>query len=138
MTVSNVNDKIYMIGGTEIRWPHDPLAEVWECGLEFLSPVGVQFESNEEIIPRDFALRQNYPNPFNLSTNITFSLPHSEDITVKVYNILGQEIATLMSAKLPPGNYQYEWSAEGLASGLYFVEMKAGDFTDVKKAVLLK
>jgi len=93
-----------------------------------------------------FALRQNYPNPFNLTTNIEFSIPKSEFVTLKVYNILGEQVATLVSEKLAAGQYKYEWDARDLASGIYLYRLQAGDpesssgqvFVDIKKMILTK
>ncbi|MHA2032302.1 MAG: T9SS type A sorting domain-containing protein [Candidatus Kariarchaeaceae archaeon] len=89
--------------------------------------------------PTKFSLSQNYPNPFNPSTTIEFTLPKPDFVTLKIYNLLGQEVATLVSDRLASGNYKYNWDASGLASGLYFYRL----FTDsgyemVKKLVLVK
>ena len=85
-----------------------------------------------------FVLEHNYPNPFNPSTTIEFSIPNSEFVTLKIYNILGQEVATLVSGKLIPGNYKYTWDAESLANGVYLYRIQAGNFHQVKKMMLLK
>ncbi len=89
-------------------------------------------------IPLEFSLSQNYPNPFNPSTTIEFSIPKSEFVTLKIYNLLGQEVATLVSEKLATGNYKYEWDAGLLASGVYIYKIQAGSFHKVRKMVYLK
>ena len=89
-------------------------------------------------IPERFSLSQNYPNPFNPTTTIEFSLPQSGFVTLKVYNILGEEVATLVSKELNEGKYKYEWNANSLASGVYLFRIKAGKFQAVKKMILMK
>jgi polyhydroxybutyrate depolymerase len=93
---------------------------------------------NEINVPMDYALKQNYPNPFNPTTNIEFSIPKSELVTLKVYNILGEEVTRLISERLSIGSYAYEWDASKLANGVYLYQLKAGNFVETKKMVLLK
>lgn len=88
--------------------------------------------------PANYDLRQNFPNPFNPTTTIEFSIPQSTVVTLKIYNILGEEITTLVSEKLAAGNYKYEWDAFNLSSGIYYYQIEARDFVDVKKMVLMK
>jgi hypothetical protein len=85
-----------------------------------------------------YFLSQNYPNPFNPSTTIEFILPKSELTTLKVYNILGKEVATLVSNKLNQGNHTYQFDGKILASGIYYYQLVAGDYREVKKMVLLR
>ena len=89
-------------------------------------------------IPDRLNLSQNYPNPFNPSTTINFQLPNSEFTTLKVYNILGKEVATLVSNKLNQGNHSYTFDGNNLASGVYYYQLVAGDFMEVKKMILLR
>ena len=84
-------------------------------------------EKKHSIIPDNFNLFQNYPNPFNPSTAIEFSNPRTEFVTLKIYDLLGQEVATLVSDKLKAGNYTFTWDAGFLASGVYYYQLKAGD-----------
>ena len=100
-------------------------------------PVGIDESSNSKI-PDNYLLEQNYPNPFNPSTNIEFSIPKSEYIELKVYNIVGEEISTLVSKKLNPGNHMYTFDGKNLASGIYYYQLVAGDFREVKKMILLR
>lgn len=95
-------------------------------------------ESLSEIIPSNFSLSQNYPNPFNPSTTISFSLPNNEFVTLKVFNILGSEVATLINENLSAGAYKYSFDAKNLASGVYLYELKAGNFREFRKMNLLK
>ena len=89
-------------------------------------------------IPQSYRLGQNYPNPFNPTTTIEFALPKTEFVTLKIYNILGEQVATLVSEKLISGKYKYDWDAGGLASGVYLYRIQAGDYVEVKKMVLLR
>jgi hypothetical protein len=88
--------------------------------------------------PQKYMLKQNYPNPFNPRTNIQFSIPKTEHVTLKIYNMLGQEIATLVSDKLAQGHHKYTWDASDFASGVYYYKIEAGTFIQTKKLVLLK
>jgi hypothetical protein len=85
-----------------------------------------------------FTLSQNYPNPFNPSTIIEFTLPKSEFVALKVYNILGEEVATLVSDKLQAGDHTYNFEGSTLASGVYLYRIEAGEYNKVKKMILLK
>ncbi len=89
-------------------------------------------------IPLTYALYQNYPNPFNPTTTIKYSIPNTERVTLKIYNILGQEVATLVDEEQKPGVYELKFDAGNLASGVYFYRLKAGGFTAVKKMMLVK
>ena len=91
--------------------------------------------------PESFALEQNYPNPFNPSTIIRYSLPREGVVTLKVYNVLGQEVATLLNnEKQDEGEFEVEFNASTLSSGVYFYRMNVnnGEFVSVKKLMLLK
>ena len=100
-------------------------------------PTDVQEESQTGA-PDDFALHQNYPNPFNPSTTIKFSLPHSNYVSLKVFNMLGEVVATLVDEELNVGTYTTQWNASSVASGIYFYRLQAGEFAATKKLLLLK
>jgi len=85
-----------------------------------------------------FQLHQNYPNPFNPTTTIIYEVAKSEKTIVSIYNILGKEIATLVSEIKQPGKYQVIWEAGDQPTGMYFVRMQAGNYTSVRKMMLLK
>jgi hypothetical protein len=90
-------------------------------------------------VAQNFELEQNYPNPFNPSTTIRFSLPTSQVVTLKVYDMLGREVATLVNGeRLGAGNYAYQFMANGLASGTYIYRLQAGNFVEAKKMTLVK
>jgi hypothetical protein len=96
----------------------------------------VQYTS--ETFPSSYVLRQNYPNPFNPSTTIEFALPKSAYVTLRVYDLLGRQVGELVNEKLEPGMYKTQWNASGLASGVYFYRLQAGEFTETKKLLLLR
>ena len=96
----------------------------------------VEDQSNE--IPSQFVLEQNYPNPFNPSTTINFSVPSSEFVTLKVYDILGKEVATLVNEEKQAGYYSVNFNASNLATGLYIYKLQAGNFVQTKKMILLR
>jgi hypothetical protein len=102
-------------------------------------PEGVaSVENISGVTPGNYLLEQNYPNPFNPSTTINFSIPNSEFVTLKVFNILGSEVATLVNENLSAGAYRFNFDAQGLASGIYLYELNAGSFREIKKMNLLK
>ena len=88
--------------------------------------------------PVDFSLYQNYPNPFNPVTMINYQLPMINDVELNIYNLIGKKVATLVSERQSAGAYQVEWDATDLASGVYYYQLKAGEFREVKKMVLVK
>jgi hypothetical protein len=88
--------------------------------------------------PADFRLEQNYPNPFNPVTNISFCIPYRSNVSLKIYDLKGEEIIKIISEELSAGNYSVHWNAEGFPSGIYFYCLKAGNYTQTKKLVLLK
>lgn len=88
--------------------------------------------------PDDFELTQNYPNPFNPSTNIQFSLPEESFVTLKVYNVQGEEVAALVNENLSTGTYSADWSASNMPSGMYIYTLSAGEVFLSKKMLLMK
>jgi len=90
------------------------------------------------VVPEDYTLEQNYPNPFNPSTVIKFNLTSQNDVQLKIYDVLGNEVMTLVNQKLSAGSYNFEFNGNGLSSGVYFYRLQAGNFSDVKKMTLLK
>ena len=88
--------------------------------------------------PMQYELHQNYPNPFNPITRITYSIPQSSYITLKVYNLLGQEVTTLFEGVQQAGNHIVNFDATGLTSGIYFYRLQANGYVETKKLVLMK
>ena len=94
-------------------------------------------------LPEQFSLEQNYPNPFNPSTTIKYSIPASEFVTLKIYDVLGNEVASLVNEEKPAGTYEVEFNShsdegQNLSSGFYFYKMQAGSYTQTKKLILMK
>lgn len=106
--------------------------------VEVTNPViGITPISSE--IPRSYELKQNYPNPFNPITNIEFSIVKSNNVTLIIYNSIGQKVTTLVNQQLAPGRYKYDFNASGLPSGSYYYRLKAGDdYVKTNKMILLK
>ncbi len=100
------------------------------------NPNGVEDENNSQ--PLNYQLAQNYPNPFNPSTQITFKLPEAGFVSLKVFDVIGREVAELVNEVKPAGNYDVNFNAAGLASGIYFYRIKSGKFIDTKKMILMK
>lgn len=91
-----------------------------------------------EVFPQPFILLQNYPNPFAQTTTVAYTLSKAEQVKLTVYNALGEEVASLTDAYQVPGRYTQAWHAEGLPSGLYFYQLRVGDYRVVKKMTLLR
>jgi hypothetical protein len=92
----------------------------------------------EKEIPTEYSISQNYPNPFNPSTTITFDLPRTDEVILKVFNILGEEVATLVSDRLNAGSYSYDWDASQMASGVYLYRLEAGEYIETRKMILMR
>ena len=98
----------------------------------------ISVDDNDDIIPSEFSLKQNYPNPFNPSTKIKFDVPAESFITLKVYDLLGNEIAILVNEDKNAGVYEIDFNGYGLPSGIYFYKLTTGNFSETKKLVLMK
>ncbi len=90
------------------------------------------------IIPEDFELRQNYPNPFNPSTTIVFALPKAVKVQLRIYDVLGRMVATLVNEQMQAGQYEIKFEARGLPTGLYFYRIQADKFVETRKMLLVK
>lgn len=110
----------------------------WTYTLIFYVPNWNGIEDELNPLPKEFTLEQNYPNPLNPSTTIKYSIPTSSQVTLKIFNTLGQEIETLVNEEKPLGTYELNWNAANLPSGVYFYQLKAGPFVETKKMIILK
>jgi subtilisin-like proprotein convertase family protein len=106
----------------------------WCLQMETRANVGVE----ENTVPVKYELSQNYPNPFNNSTRLKFAIAKTGNVKITVYDVLGRHMQTLVNEVLQPGTYNTSFDASMLSSGVYFYRMEAGDFTDVKRFVVLK
>ena len=93
---------------------------------------------DEQLFPLVYSLRQNYPNPFNPFTSIEYVLPRTSFVSLKIYNVLGEEVAALVNGAKPAGIQKIEWQADGFPSGVYFYRLQTGDFVETKKLILLR
>ncbi len=107
----------------------------WSMDISYSNATGVNDKGNTIIA---YKLFQNYPNPFNPTTMINYSIPKTSLVTIKVYDILGKEVETLVNEQKAPGNYNIEFNANRLSSGIYFYRMQAGSFVSTKKLIILK
>jgi Secretion system C-terminal sorting domain len=143
------NDGNYIIYGQSKPFYQSNSSDVLLVKVNFNSINGITGDNNS--IPSDFVLQQNFPNPFNPTTKIKYSIPFPPAssplangrnevgfVTLKVYDILGREIITLVNEFKEPGNYEVEFNAGLLASGIYFYKLQAGSFVEMKKMILLK
>jgi photosystem II stability/assembly factor-like uncharacterized protein len=118
---------------------YGPWSSVWNFRTQSLT--GIRQYSNS--IPNEFKMYNNYPNPFNPETKIKFDIPSAgngrdRSVQLKIYDILGREVAVLINESLQPGKYEINFNAANLASGIYYYRINAGDYVDVKKMVLVK
>lgn len=104
---------------------------------DLFEPAGTAIDEDGEV-PRRFALHQNYPNPFNPSTMIRYELPSDGRVMLKVFNVLGREMMTLVDTRQSPGTYEVSFDASSLPSGTYFYQLRAGDFVQTKSFVLVR
>ena len=117
---------------------------VWKRSLTDL----MGFNKTSSQVPERFSLYQNYPNPFNPTTKIKFEIPNVNPpftkggqggfSSLKIFDLLGREVTTLVNEKLSPGSYEVEWNADGFASGIYFYQLKTQSYTETKKMLLIK
>jgi hypothetical protein len=117
--------KLNQVGATEIRKP------ISKINLRLTAPSLME-------IPKEFSLQQNYPNPFNPSTEIRYEVPISSRVSIKIFDILGKELTTLVDRFESPGVRTIIWNAENNPSGIYFVKMNANTYSDIKKLVLIR
>jgi hypothetical protein len=108
-------------------------SEVWR--FKTVNPLGID---DEGFVLTEYVLDQNYPNPFNPKTNFRFNIPSAGITTLKIYNLLGQEVAVVLDEYMNPGSYDVPFDASGLASGIYLYRIRVNDFTSSKKMILLK
>jgi uncharacterized Ntn-hydrolase superfamily protein len=113
----------------------DTVTIFWKAVVTYVNPTSVEEKNSFQL---EFHLYQNYPQPFNPSTTIDYQIPFTEFVSLKVYDVLGKEVATLVNEEKPAGSYEVEFNGTKLSSGVYLYKMQAGSFTDTKKLILVK
>jgi len=104
----------------------------------YLNPESTTGVKSNSPVPSSYSLSQNYPNPFNPSTQIRFTIPEKTNVKLEVYNLIGQKVADLVNSELSAGEYSITFNASGLSSGIYLYRLQAGNFSSVKKMILMK
>jgi hypothetical protein len=112
------------------------IASIWE--IEFYGRDKFYKINNGTESPTSFMLSQNYPNPFNPSTTFEYSIAKQSSVLIRIYDLIGNEIETLVNEEKPVGTYELTWNASNLPSGVYFYQLQAGDFVETKKMILMK
>lgn len=149
--------RIYSTTDSGITWERDfatypylthlgfrPHVSLWTAGiycsiLKYNTPLPSSITIGQNLnLPAEFALLQNYPNPFNPSTTIRYDIPQASQVTIKIFDALGAESAVLLNEFKQPGRYTVEWNAKKFASGVYYYTIKAANFVQTKKMILLK
>lgn len=131
MATAEYRGGLYVVGGiNEFANAVDIVEQIVPQGTAGINP--------ETEMPEGYYLYQNYPNPFNPITKINYSIPEISFVTLKLYDVLGNEIAILVEEEKPAGNYSTDFSAEALPSGTYFYKLTAGNFSETKKMILLR
>jgi hypothetical protein len=135
-SVDLTDDRGYIIAGYTWNWETPADAWLVKTGPDTSASHAPSIEWVSH--PLDFALHPAYPNPFNPTTTISFDLPFQSKVSMTIYNLLGQRVAVLMNGYMLPGNHRLAWDALDLPSGIYFVQLSAGESTQSRKVVLLK
>ncbi len=126
-------------GSNKICLAGNRIYSINENGLTILKNDLITNMKNEtKSLPTQYSLSQNYPNPFNPSTMIKFGIPKESNVTLEVYNLLGQEVTQLVNQQLKAGYHEVEFNNSNLTSGIYFYRLQAGEFADTKKMLLLR
>jgi hypothetical protein len=131
----NLNGSLGQSGiGLVLNSNYTHRAGFWENVYFILTDV----DDSESELPISFGISQNYPNPFNPTTTIKYSVPEESFVSIRVYDILGRLVTSLVEEEQTIGYYEVKFNAINIASGAYFYRMEAGDFVDIKKLIILK
>jgi hypothetical protein len=139
--LNKTNEGVFIfIAGRPYRYNNTASATDYEYMIDnYMTSALVSVEDHSESnLPTGYNLAQNYPNPFNPSTQISYSIPNSEFVSLKIYDVLGREVTTLVNGVQSASNYSVNFDAGKLSSGIYFYTLKAGNFVETKKMLLLR
>lgn len=130
---------LYMYSSGGVFGYMKTIVNLWaDPSIKLKYDVTVDVDNPEIEMPTTFVLGQNYPNPFNPTTNIKYQIAEHGFVSLKIYDVLGNEIASLVNKENPAGIYEVEWNASGFSSGIYFYQLKTGNFVETRKMVLIK
>jgi len=133
------NYNIFPINLSGVLYYNNMLSHPGKSGLEFdISTTPMAVSTGSSNLPKNYSLGQNYPNPFNPTTVIQYQIPVSGFVSLTVYNLLGQKITQLVNEEKPAGIYNVAFNAKDLSSGIYFYKLTSGNYTSIKKMILLK
>jgi N-acetylneuraminic acid mutarotase len=133
LCAASIGNKIYAIGGSKRGWPYKPLGTTEVLDLSKVTAI-----NSGDKQPATFNLHQNYPNPFNSSTTIEFKMPEAANVKISIYDINGKLIEELINEPRSAGSNFVTWNPVNIPSGIYFYRVKAGDYSAVKKCILMK
>ena len=133
LSAAAIGNKIYAIGGSTNDWPYKPVGTTQVLDLEKVSNIYTKPE-----LPTEYTLQQNHPNPFNSATTIKYKIPTASNVIISIYDINGKLIEELINNHKPAGSYTINWNPVNISSGIFFYKFKSGNFSAVKKCVLLK
>ncbi|MBK7160362.1 MAG: T9SS type A sorting domain-containing protein [Ignavibacteria bacterium] len=129
------NDKIISVWNDERNGPFDVYCNI----RSFSNPdTTVNVIQTSSITPENFELYQNYPNPFNPTTNLEFGIPELEFVSLKIFDVLGNEVSTLVNESKPAGRYEVTFNGAGLPSGIYYYKLTSGNYSYTRKMMLIK
>jgi hypothetical protein len=106
--------------------------------LPLIGFIPIEVKQISNIVPSSYSLQQNYPNPFNPATNIRYQIANNSFVVLRVYDILGKEIATLVNDKLSAGTYEVKFDGSNLPSGIYFYKLETENFKEIKRMMMIK
>jgi hypothetical protein len=144
LTAAIFGNNQYLVVTTRLILSYDPISgyniladgDVYGKVIQ-PSTTGIN-EDGVNLTAQEFSLSQNYPNPFNPSTSISFKLSASSFVSLKIFDLLGREVTTIVSEQLSAGDHLRQWNAVNIPSGIYFYRLQNGSFTETKKLVLLR
>ncbi len=135
--ISGITDTIYAVGNS-VDTSLDPSGDYWNYAPDLVVHIVSTVDVREQPVVHSFQLAQNYPNPFNPSTTIRYQLPAANHVSLKVFDLLGDEVATLVDGLQDRGDHAVTWDAGRFASGVYIYRLQSGDITSVRKLLLLR